>query len=95
MFKIYKFQMSFPRRLPHCVVRQTNSLHIRVFLPLDINSCEVFVSIKQAVAGEIYLRGVDIFQDLTTEEITELKRKVSFREFAAGTVFYESLESSD
>lgn len=50
---------------------------------------------KQAGAGEIYLRGVDIFQDLTGEEISELRRKVHFREFAAGTVFYESHEPSE
>ena len=50
---------------------------------------------KQAIAGETYLRDVDIFQDLTPEEISELQKKVHFREVAAGTVFYESHESSE
>ena len=50
---------------------------------------------KKAVAGETFLRGVDIFQDLTPEEVSELQRKVHFKEVAAGTVFYESHESSE
>ena len=50
---------------------------------------------KQTIDGEIYLRDVDIFQDLTPAEISELQRKVHFREVAAGTVFYESHQSSE
>lgn len=47
------------------------------------------------VAKEAYLRNVDIFQDLTAEEISELQRKVHFNEVAAGTVFYESHQSCE
>ncbi len=50
---------------------------------------------KQAVAKEAYLRNVDILQDLTAEEISELQRKVHYREVAAGTVFYESHQSCE
>ncbi len=50
---------------------------------------------KQAVARETYLRGVDIFQDLTPEEVSELQRKVNFKEVEAGTVFYESHDSCE
>ena len=50
---------------------------------------------KEGVAGETFLRGVDIFQDLTPEEVSELQRKVHFKEVAAGTVFYESHESCE
>ncbi len=50
---------------------------------------------KQAATGEIFLRDVEIFQDLTAEEISELVKKVHFKEVAAGTVFYESHQSSE
>jgi CRP/FNR family transcriptional regulator, cyclic AMP receptor protein len=56
---------------------------------------EVFVTSKQPDTAGSYLRDVDIFQDLTPEEISELQQKVHFKEFAAGTVFYESHQNCE
>jgi len=49
-----------------------------------------FNSIKKT-----YLREMEIFQDLTLDEIKELENKCHFREVAAGTVFYELQQAGE
>ncbi len=50
---------------------------------------------KFAFEQQIYLRDVDLFQDLTDEEIKALGERMPMREVAAGTIFYRPDEPTE
>ena len=84
-------RMSFAKHFAHCTSREEISVCARANAVQEKAVCK---ETSDAVRN-VRLCDVGIFQDLTLDEIRELEKNCHFKEVAADTVFYESLEAGE